>query len=84
MLRVENVKSPKMTVPDRRIAFANRVRTVREAAGLTQTEVARAAGMSRPYYVQVESGRHSVSIDLIFAIADALSVTAGELFAEES
>ena len=62
------------------MAFALRVRALREAADLTQTAVAATAGMSRPYYAQVESGRHSVSIDRIFAIADALGVPVGELF----
>ncbi|MFI0374202.1 helix-turn-helix domain-containing protein [Actinomadura sp. 1N219] len=48
-------------------------------AGLTQTEPARRADIDRSYYAEVETGLHSVSIDRIFAIADALNVSPREL-----
>jgi transcriptional regulator with XRE-family HTH domain len=70
----------KATVSSQRAAFAQRLRTLRATAGLTQTALAKAAGMDRSYYAEVEAGQHSVSIDRIFSIADALGVPAYLLF----
>lgn len=39
--------------------------------------------MDRSYYAEVETGQHSVSLDRIFSIADALSVDARALFTDE-
>jgi len=77
---VSSTESEKATVPPRRAAFAQRLRSLREAAGLTQTAMAKAAGIDRSYYVEVETGQHSVSLDRIFSIADALGLPAHALF----
>lgn len=76
-----STESGKVIVPPARAAFARRLRTLRTTAGLTQTAMAKAAGMDRSYYAEVETGQHSVSLDRIFAIADALGVPAHALFA---
>ncbi|WP_171052816.1 helix-turn-helix domain-containing protein [Streptomyces marianii] len=64
---------------ERRVAFGRRLREVRERAGLTQTAAAKAAGLDRSFYAEVESARHSVSVDRLYAIADALGVSVHEL-----
>jgi transcriptional regulator with XRE-family HTH domain len=51
----------------------------RRAAGLTQERVALAAGLDRSFYVDVENGHHSLAVDRLFAVADALGVAASRL-----
>ena len=74
MADVANGKPKNLIVPSQRTAFAERIKSLRQTAGLTQTELAKRAGIDRSYYAEVEAGLHSVSIDRIFAIADALDV----------
>ena len=76
-----NGKPKNLIVPSRR-AFAERIKSLRRTAGLTQTELAKRAGIDRSYYAEVEAGLHSVSIDRIFAIADALDASPRDLFTE--
>jgi transcriptional regulator with XRE-family HTH domain len=83
LIDVANGKPKNLIVPPRRAAFAERIKALREAAGLTQTELAKRAGIDRSYYAEVEAGQHSVSIDRVFAIADALDVPAHLLFTED-
>jgi transcriptional regulator with XRE-family HTH domain len=82
LFAVANGEQKNLIVPARRAAFAERIRVLRAAAGFTQTGLARRAGIDRSYYAEVEAGLHSVSIDRIFAIADALNVSPRDLFAE--
>ena len=82
MIDVANGKPKNLIVPHRRAAFAERIKALREASGLTQTALAKRAGIDRSYYAEVEAGQHSVSIDRVFAIADALDVPARLLFTE--
>lgn len=51
-----------------------RVRALREAAGLTQGELARRTGIHRPNIARIESGRHMPSLDTVVRIARALDV----------
>lgn len=64
----------------RRAAVGRRIRDLREDARISQAAVADAAGLSRPFYVGVEAGRRNVSLDYLFAIADALGVEASAFF----
>ncbi len=82
MADVANGKPENLIVPSRRAAFAERIKSLRETAGLTQTELARRAGIDRSYYAEVEAGLHSVSTDRIVAIADALDASPRDLFTE--
>lgn len=77
-----NGKPKNLIVPPRRAAFAEQIKSLRKTAGLTQTELAKRAGIDRSYYAEVEAGLHSVSIDRIFAIADALRASPRDLFTE--
>ena len=47
---------------------------------MTQTAVARQAGLSRSFYTQVEHARQAISVDRAFAIATVLGVEMTELF----
>ncbi|MFJ7237640.1 helix-turn-helix domain-containing protein [Streptomyces olivaceus] len=67
-------------IPAQRLAFAARLRALRRRAGLTQTATAQAAGMDRSFYAEVEAAVHSVSVDRIPALAQALSVQPYKLF----
>lgn len=64
----------------RREAFGRRLRELRTRMKRSQAEIAEVAGLTRPFYVGVEGGRRNVSLDKVFALADALGVDVGELF----
>ena len=66
----------------RRVRFGSRLRVLRNAAGLTQEQVALAAGLDRAFYVDLENARHGVQVDRVYDIADALGVPCAELFTE--
>ena len=60
-----------------------RVRVIRLAKGLTGRDVAKALGISRPYYSQLEGGSRRLSAEHVWRIALALDVRVGQLFGEE-
>ncbi|GGT56255.1 hypothetical protein GCM10010271_70120 [Streptomyces kurssanovii] len=64
----------------RRQTFGRRLRTLRTTAGLSQAQLAEAAGLNRVFYVGVEGGKRNVSLDKIFALAEALHIDVTELF----
>lgn len=55
------------------------VRTRRTAAGLSVAELARRAGVSGPFVSQLEGGRSSVSIPVLYRLASALGCAANDL-----
>jgi len=61
-------------------AFGRRLRELRTAAGRTQTGLAAEAGIDRSFYWNVEAGKNNISLEKIFALADALGVDVAELF----
>ncbi|MEW2708530.1 helix-turn-helix transcriptional regulator [Streptomyces koyangensis] len=67
-------------VPAQRLVFGRRLRALRTRAGLTQTAMAAAAGIDRSFYAEVEAAVHSVSVDRIPALAQALGVKPADLF----
>jgi len=69
-----------MTVLSRREAFGSRLRELRIARGLSQEDMAHAAGLDRSYVGGVERGQRNVSLDNIHKLADALGVQVRELF----
>ncbi|MGH2755862.1 MAG: substrate-binding domain-containing protein [Actinomycetota bacterium] len=62
--------------------MASQVRERREALGLTQAEVAAAAGLSRQLVTALEAGRHSPSVTAGIALARALDTTVEALFGD--
>lgn len=61
----------------RRIEIAARLRTAREAAGLTQGQVAQKLQVHRPTISEIEAGRRRVSADELAAFADLYGIDSG-------
>lgn len=70
---------PSDDVIRRRKALGANIKARRTSSGRTQEEVAIAANLDRSFYVEVERGKHSLVVDRLFAIADALGVRASDL-----
>ena len=58
---------------------AHPVKIIRKFRGLTQLDLAAAAGLSRPYLTEIETGKKAGSVTALKAIATALDVDAGLL-----
>ncbi len=67
--------------PERAVRIGGRIRELREAKGLTITEVAQRAGMERPNLSRLEHGRHLPSLDTLDRIAEALEAPVAALLA---
>lgn len=67
----------------RREEFGRRLRELRIARGMTQEQVALAAGLDRAFYVDLENAKHSVLVDRLYDIADALGVGSADLFSKD-
>lgn len=57
----------------------NRIKSIREAYNLTQTELAARANISQPYLHDLENNRRGAKRETEQRIADALGVTVEEL-----
>jgi transcriptional regulator with XRE-family HTH domain len=64
-------------------AFGLRVRYFRKLLKLSQDELAAKADLHRTYIGAVERGERNISLINIFRLADALEVTAKDLFDHE-
>ena len=61
------------------VPIGERVRELREAADMTQDQLAKLVGISRPALANIEVGRQDVSTDKIIAFARTLKVSADHL-----
>jgi transcriptional regulator with XRE-family HTH domain len=61
------------------VRFGNRLREVREAAGVSQEKLAELAGLHRTYVSSVERGKRNISLQNIERLALALGVSMKEL-----
>lgn len=59
--------------------FGGILQNLRAAKGLSQEELAHACGKHRTYISLLENGRHSPSLDTVFALADALGTSAADI-----
>ena len=59
---------------ERSVAVGRQVRKLRKIKGMTQAQLARAAGILRPNLSRVESGKHRPSLETLEKIAAALKV----------
>lgn len=57
-----------------------RVLRRRQALGWTQTDLADRLGIGRPNIYRIENGKQNVTVDTLCKLADALGITAVELF----
>jgi methanogenic corrinoid protein MtbC1/DNA-binding XRE family transcriptional regulator len=68
------VATPKVSLADYLRELGRRVRDLRQKAGWTQEQLARATRLTRAYIVSVEGGKQNVSMDVVIRIANALGV----------
>ena len=66
----------------RRRAFGERVRRFRSDDELSQERLAERAGLHRTYVGSVERGERNISLDNIYALADALGIDARDLLGD--
>jgi len=59
---------------NRRKELGEKLKRVREHAGLTQTEVATKAGLNGNYYARIERGEENPSFEKLESIKDALKI----------
>lgn len=64
----------------KRLRLANRLRVVRAERDLSQTDVARAVGVSRQTISSIETGQYGPSAFLALRLAAALNVPVSDLF----
>lgn len=60
--------------------LGQRLRALRLEAGLTQAELARRTGIHRPNIARVEAGRHTPSLETVQRLAEAIGVSAAQVF----
>ncbi|MBU5405561.1 helix-turn-helix domain-containing protein [Paraeggerthella hongkongensis] len=68
-----------MTVATRKIV-GQRIKELREQAGLNQTEAAGRLGMERSYYAKIERGERNCTLDAYERIAAGFGLSLGEFF----
>lgn len=61
------------------LSLAARIRERRAALGMSQQQTAALAGLTRSTMASIETGRQSVSVHHLYALARALNVTPDEL-----
>ena len=60
--------------------FGDRVRALREQAGLFTNKFALMVGLSKSFIIQIEHGRRNICLDTIERIAAGLNMSVSELF----
>ncbi len=70
-------------VSETRLLFARTLRKKREAAGLSQEELADISGLHRTYVSSVERGERNISIDNIERLANALNLEPSALLGRD-
>lgn len=58
----------------------NRIRALREAAGITQAELARRIGVTRQTVIAIEQERYSPTLELAFQIARVFDAGLDDVF----
>lgn len=69
-----------MTGPIRRGHVSNRIRVLREAAGMTQAELAERVNASRQTVIAIEAEKYAPSLELAFRLARCLEAPFEEVF----
>ena len=64
--------------------IGNKLLAIRKKVGLTQAEVAEAAGLSDRTFADIERGCANMRIDTLLKICNALHITPDEILTEES
>jgi putative transcriptional regulator len=69
-----------MTGPTRRGRVSNRVRELREAAAMTQAELADRVSASRQTIIAIEAEKYAPSLELAFRLARCLGAAFEDVF----
>ena len=64
--------------------IGNKLLTIRKRMGMTQAEVAEAAGLSDRTYADIERGTVNMRIETILRICEVLHITPDEILTEDS
>lgn len=70
-----------MLIDDSRV-IGNRLLTIRKHTGMTQAQVAEAAGLSDRTYADIERGSANMRIKTLLAICHALHITPDEIMTD--
>lgn len=65
-------------------SIGNKLLKIRKRAGMTQLEVAVAAGLSERTYADIERGKINMRTETVLRICDALHITPDIIFTEDS
>jgi transcriptional regulator with XRE-family HTH domain len=65
------------------LQIGNRIKAVRKERGITQTDLALKAGISRTYLADIEGNRYAPSLKILGVIAEALNLKVSELIEDE-
>lgn len=63
--------------------IGRQIRTVRKQQSLSQIDLAVMVGIDRAYLSEIENGHANVTVNILYAIADALNVSITKLFDEK-
>ena len=63
--------------------IGNKLLAIRKRSGLTQAEVAEAAGLSDRTYADIERGTVNMRLETLLRICDALHITPDEILTED-
>lgn len=72
-----------MTGPTRRGRVLNRIRELRESAGLTQAELAERVGVTRQTIIAIEAEKYAPSLELAFRVAQCFGAPFESVFSYE-
>lgn len=64
-----------------KLAFGQRIRALRTAAGMTQEDLAERCGLFRTYMSRIETGSANPTLTMIHALAQSLDTQVCDLFA---
>lgn len=59
--------------------LGNHIKELRQSTGLSQEDFALSIEMDRTYYSAIENGKHNVTIQNLYKIANGLKITLSEL-----
>lgn len=65
-------------------AIGNKLLSIRKRMGMTQAEVAEAAGLSERTYAEIERGNVNMRIETILRICNVLHITPDEILTQEN
>lgn len=74
------IASPRLAYTPALIALGEAVRSARLARGISQEDLAARAGLDRSYMSSIERGAQNPGIVSVLRVANALGMTASELF----